>query len=91
MGALPLPVSFPAALTAQATETAFTQIRPASLLTAHPEAVQKPLAGGTAVPVTCDRGGAYLYAADEGTKVVWLSGAQGKVDLVMRNKPAGPC
>ena len=88
---IPLPAIWPAGLTAQATETSMTQIRPKSIVTAHPEVIQKPLAGGNAVPVTCDKGGAYLFAADEGQAVVWLSGAQGKVDLVMRSRPAGPC
>ena len=88
---LDLPTLWPANLIAQATETAFTQIRPKSLLGASPEVIQKPLAGGNAVPVTCDKGGAYLFAADQKQAVVWLSGAQGKVDLVMRSTPAGPC
>ena len=86
-----LPTPWYAELTLQATESAMTQIRPKSLLTFHREVIQKPLAGGTAVPVTCDKGGAYLFHVDEGKAVVWLSGAQGKIDLVMRKTPAGPC
>ncbi len=88
---IPLPQPWSASLTVQATDAAMTQIHPNSIGWVRPNAIQKPIAGGTAVPVTCDKGGAYLVAADEGTAVVWLSGAAGRVDLVMRRTPAGPC
>ena len=86
-----LPGLLSAPLTAQATETSLTQARPKSIVTWHPEIIQKPIAGGSAVPVTCDTGGAILFAADQGQRVVWLSGAQGSIDLVVRDTPAGPC
>ncbi len=88
---IPLAQPWSASLTVQATDAAMTQIHPNSIGWVRPNAIQKPIAGGTAVPVTCDKGGAYLVAADEGTAVVWLSGAAGRVDLVMRRTPAGPC
>ena len=86
-----LPTPWYAGQTLQATDTALTQIRPKSLMTWHPQLIQKPLLGGPAVPVTCDKGGGYLFAADEDRAVVWLTGSLGKVDLVMRSRPAGPC
>ncbi|MFE6866655.1 M4 family metallopeptidase [Kitasatospora sp. NPDC057692] len=59
---------------------------------ALPKLWQIPLAGGGAPQrVSCDRGGQYEAAADEGTRVVWLDATAGTNDLVVRERPAGGC
>ncbi|MFD5084311.1 M4 family metallopeptidase [Kitasatospora sp. NPDC058406] len=52
---------------------------------------QIPITGGTPQRVSCNRGGQYLPAADQGTRVVWLDGSAGRTDLVVRDRPAGSC
>lgn len=58
---------------------------------ALPKLWQVPLAGGAPQRVSCDRGGQYEAAADEGTRVVWLDATAGTNDLVVRDRPAGRC
>ncbi|MFB7470121.1 M4 family metallopeptidase [Kitasatospora sp. NPDC056184] len=58
---------------------------------ALPKLWQIPLAGGAPQRVSCDRGGQYEAAADEGTRVVWLDATAGTTDLVVRDRPAGRC
>ncbi|MER8102912.1 M4 family metallopeptidase [Kitasatospora sp. NPDC094016] len=58
---------------------------------ALPKLYQLPLAGGTPVRVSCNRGSQFHAAADQGTRVVWLDATAGRNDLVVRDRPAGTC
>ncbi|WP_406210090.1 M4 family metallopeptidase [Kitasatospora sp. NBC_01560] len=58
---------------------------------ALPKLWQLPITGGTPVRVTCNRGGQYEAAADRGSRVLWLDATTGHTDLVVRDRPAGPC
>ncbi|MFD8757234.1 M4 family metallopeptidase [Kitasatospora sp. NPDC059577] len=58
---------------------------------ALPKLWQVPLAGGTPQRLSCNRGGQYEAAADQGTRVVWLDATVGRTDLVVRDRPAGTC
>ncbi|MFF7459698.1 M4 family metallopeptidase [Kitasatospora sp. NPDC008115] len=52
---------------------------------------QVPVTGGTPVRVSCNRGRQSLAAADTGTRVVWIDGTRGRVDLMVRDRPARSC
>ncbi|MFF7994699.1 M4 family metallopeptidase [Kitasatospora xanthocidica] len=58
---------------------------------ALPKLWQVPLTGGTPQRLSCDRGGQYEAAADQGTRVIWLDATAGRTDLVVRDRPAGIC
>ncbi|MEU1505393.1 M4 family metallopeptidase [Kitasatospora sp. NPDC005748] len=58
---------------------------------ALPKLWQVPLAGGTPERVSCNRGGQYRPAAEQGTRVVWVDATAGRSDLVVRDRPAGGC
>ncbi|MER7756091.1 M4 family metallopeptidase [Kitasatospora sp. NPDC097643] len=58
---------------------------------ALPKLWQLPLTGGTPERLSCNRGGQYGAAADEGTRVIWLDATTGHTDLVTRNRPAAHC
>jgi bacillolysin len=77
----------------QAVTYQLTSERPAGGWTnaALPKLWQVPLAGGAPQRLSCDRGGQYSPAADQGTRVVWLDATPGRADLVVRERPAGHC
>ncbi|MFF2143994.1 hypothetical protein [Kitasatospora sp. NPDC058190] len=77
----------------QAVTYQLTSERPAGGWTnaALPKLWQVPLAGGAPQRLSCDRGGQYSPAADQGTRVVWLDATPGRADLVVRERPAGDC
>ncbi|MFI6445918.1 M4 family metallopeptidase [Kitasatospora sp. NPDC050543] len=58
---------------------------------ALPKLWQIPITGGTPERLSCNRGGQYLPAADQGTRVIWLDATAGRTDLVVRNRPVGSC
>ncbi|MER7582539.1 M4 family metallopeptidase [Kitasatospora sp. NPDC097691] len=58
---------------------------------ALPKLWQVPLAGGTPQRLSCNRGGQYDPAADQGTRVIWLDATTGRTDLVVRDRAAGTC
>ncbi|MEU9042969.1 MULTISPECIES: M4 family metallopeptidase [unclassified Kitasatospora] len=58
---------------------------------ALPKLWQVPLAGGTPQRLSCNRGGQYDAAADQGSRVIWLDATAGRTDLVVRDRPAGTC
>ncbi|GAA2227049.1 hypothetical protein GCM10010430_02970 [Kitasatospora cystarginea] len=58
---------------------------------ALPKLWQLPITGGTPERVSCNRGGQYQAAADQGTRVLWLDATPGRTDLVTRDRPAAGC
>lgn len=50
-----------------------------------------PLDGGGPKPVTCNRGDQAYPGLSAGKKTAFLDASQGRTDLMVRAKPAGPC
>ncbi|MFD5085194.1 M4 family metallopeptidase [Kitasatospora sp. NPDC058406] len=58
---------------------------------ALPKLYQVPVTGGAPVRLSCNRGVQAYPAADRGTRVLWLDYSPGRIDLVVRDRPAGTC
>ncbi|MEU6717200.1 M4 family metallopeptidase [Nonomuraea sp. NPDC046802] len=56
-----------------------------------PKILQVPVAGGTPVRYSCNRGEQSLFASGEGSRLLWLDGTAADTDLVTRDRPAHRC